>query len=92
MSTDETVSLTELAAMNVSNRFTRLSDALEKIAANSERLANALEALTAVVSCATEIVEPEEPGGVTRCTIRTHVASPIMLQGRAADDSIDEEQ
>ncbi len=88
---DETVSTAELAAMNISNRFTRTCDALEKIAGNSDRIATSLEQIVALFACVTEIVEPEGRDGITRGTIRMHDMPPGLLSMRSGSNSSDGE-
>lgn len=76
---DETVSTAELAAMNISNRFTRTCDALEKIAGNSARIATSLEQIVALFACVIEMVEAD---GAKFGTIRVHSMPPGLLSYR----------
>jgi hypothetical protein len=87
----QTVTVTELAALNLSNRFTRTCDALEKIAATGDRIATSLEQVVALFACVTEMVEPEEPGRVTRGTIRTHNMPPGLLSMRSGGEAENDE-
>jgi hypothetical protein len=72
-SSDSTnLTVVELAAININNRFSRIADALEKIASLAERFtvatertADAFEAVAATLNCVTETVEDEN--GETRC-------------------------
>jgi hypothetical protein len=71
------------------NALIRIINALEKNAVSGQRIAKSLDILAGLLTRTIEVVEPDTPGGVTRCTLRTYTASPLSLYDRQDSDDDD---
>lgn len=76
----DTLSATELLLLSLEQRFGRIATAVEgvgELTRQVSRLADAFSSIAATLDCLTESVEGND--GQSRCTLRTHGTSPLLL-------------